>query len=1451
MYSKSFTKESPTKTPIMPQQISKSCPITNSGWSSTTTINDRTLSKNSKETLLSELSKQDSDSPMSSSRESRRKLPRKNSQASYSLRIPVSNVQSENPTILESGSSGATEMKNSTMQCLKLLPKLDTQCLNLNGSTSITSASEFKSTVHYSSATSASNLVTPRTNVSQHVLPAHTVHRRNTNAPSALTNETTPNSGVLTVQKRTPNSNGILQSTTHLPPSKTVQDSSVCDSYSKSEQTTGSRVLRVVQCNLAKSFNSQKEFLEFFHINKYDIALISEPYCGNTDVAQCVTGVDLYQYSSNSRVKTCIWIKKNSFVTLGLSEYSNSNLTAVSIKIHQRRLILASLYIEPDQDPNNTLNAVDLLLKKNENTHVIIGGDANGKHPEWGCEDSDDRGDSIASIFASNNMYSCSTGSTPTFQATRGDRVLTSIIDITYASESIVSRVKEWKVNVAACISSDHHAIEFAIEISGVVKKCTRESTYIFNNKTANWSKFHETLARSMQESWILDSTPSTPEDIDHHIHEMNRVITESCFKSMKIRGTFKPYNPFWTPELEEKKQECLRSHHRLQKLKRKGLISQEVVSEYSELKAKYSKAISKASIKNFREFCNKQGPEDVWSLTNRLIKDSPTNQPPSTLKVAESYTRTSEETGVTLLNHFYPDDSIDTLPRHEELRKYNTLLSDGTDEPPFTPDEIQEALYSMNPNRAPGHDHLTSDICSEFFTAFPGYLCNLLNSCLELGYFPKSWKDARVKILQKPGKDDYSDLSSFRPIGLLPVLGKLLEKLMIKRLTYSAQTANAWSLKQFGFREQTSTIEALHTLLTKIKDSKASKKQVLGVSLDIKAAFDNAWWPALMSRLRITKCPLNIHKLIQSYLQDRNVTLEYADSKCSKTMTKGCIQGSVCGPTFWNLILDELLELELPSGCYIQAYADDVMLVVTGNSATLVEQSTIEALSVIKNWGDGVKLRFSPAKTQAIAFTPALKNVKLTMDSQSVQMNNHIKLLGIIIDSNLNFIQHARYVIKKVTKTFKKLCKFVRPTWGVHPENVETIYRRVIEPTITYAAGVWGSAVLRESVKRILRTFQRSYAIRAIRAFHTVSAVSANALSQFMPLHLKVLEVHKIEQVKLTGVFPELPEDRTLESRVLPSSKLHPSKRIKISYSVAGSVDQVNEHASETNIYTDGSKLDSCETGAAFIILHPTGRQESRKFKLDQTCTVFQAELLALQKALDWVEKNSKTGVTIYSDSMSSLQAIQQRSNSHPLVNSIHHTLHRITQRAKIKFVWVKAHIGIPGNEAADSAAKEAAAQRRSKVYSDFPLSYAKHHIRQQMRDSWSQEYLQSVQGSATRMYFPTLESIKKFKEFHDLTFELTQVFTGHNFTNQYLHRFHIKESSTCPCDSHSEQNMQHLITQCPRYENFRYSYLGSCKELRVRPTNIVQLLSYPGLLDKFVTFVTHIVSTLKSFNA
>ncbi|XP_060801061.1 uncharacterized protein LOC132901903 [Amyelois transitella] len=470
-----------------------------------------------------------------------------------------------------------------------------------------------------------------------------------------------------------------------------------------------------------------------------------------------------------------------------------------------------------------------------------------------------------------------------------------------------------------------------------------------------------------------------------------------------------------------------------------------------------------------------------------------------------------------------------------------------------------------------------------------------------------------------------------------------------------------------------------------------------------------------------------------------------------------------------------------------------------------------------------------------------------------TIPQTDHIKILGVIIDSKLNFIQHVKYVINKATKIFKNLCKFVRPTWGVHPENVDCIYRQVIVPIITYAAGIWGSATRFYSVRQALRSFQRNFAIRAIRGFHTISAVAALALAQFPPLHLIINETFEIHHIKQTGTCNELPDDITLYPKSKVRDLLHPANRVTIKYDEATTQEDTTAliNPDAPNIFTDGSKKEDGQAGASFVVMLEGQPPIIKKFKLSRTASVFMCELYAITEALRWLINSDSIEAVIFSDSQSSLKAIQNRSNTDPLVNQIHHMLSHLSSRhTKVQFVWAKAHVGIVGNELADAAAKEAAERKTATLHNFFPLSHAKRLLRQRTLDAWQQEYVSAPQGATTKSFFSSISEIAEFRKYIKISFTITQILSGHGYHKTYLHKYRITEDDRCPCDDETPQDVRHLLEFCPIFFRTREKYTMMCLKRKIEPFKMNTMTKSEDAIKYFTEHVNNIVTHLKQIN-
>ncbi|GBP79449.1 Putative 115 kDa protein in type-1 retrotransposable element R1DM [Eumeta japonica] len=220
---------------------------------------------------------------------------------------------------------------------------------------------------------------------------------------------------------------------------------------------------------------------------------------------------------------------------------------------------------------------------------------------------------------------------------------------------------------------------------------------------------------------------------------------------------------------------------------------------------------------------------------------------------------------------------------------------------------------------------------------------------------------------------------------------------------------------KQYGFMSQRRSEDALYDLINHVKKAIESKKAVLLISLDKAVAFDNAWRPALKTQLVDKKCPSNLYQMA-----------------C-------CVQGSICGPTFWNIIIDSLLQRLTDAKVHYQAFADDVVLAFSSESSSTIENAANKAMQIVTKWGSENKLNLAPQKTQAMVLTKKLKfqNPTIQMADSQINLVEEIRVLGIIIDTRLNFRSHVAAVCKKFIAFDKRLACSAKVTWGLNSKVI------------------------------------------------------------------------------------------------------------------------------------------------------------------------------------------------------------------------------------------------------------------------------------------------------------------------------------------------------------------------------------------------------------------------------
>jgi len=193
--------------------------------------------------------------------------------------------------------------------------------------------------------------------------------------------------------------------------------------------------------------------------------------------------------------------------------------------------------------------------------------------------------------------------------------------------------------------------------------------------------------------------------------------------------------------------------------------------------------------------------------------------------------------------------------------------------------------------------------------------------------------------MIPKPGKPPH-EAASYRPISLLPVMSKLFEKLLIKRLKPVIERKNLIPNHQFGFRSKHSTIDQVHRITNSVENALEEKKVCSAVFLDVAQAFDKVWHEGLNYKLR-TILPKQYAEILESYLGERFFRIKQGGAYSElKEIKAGVPQGSVLGPVLYLLYTSDLPVLESST---VATFADDtaILAIVSSNEESTEKLQT------------------------------------------------------------------------------------------------------------------------------------------------------------------------------------------------------------------------------------------------------------------------------------------------------------------------------------------------------------------------------------------------------------------------------------------------------------------------------------------------------------------------------
>ena len=426
-----------------------------------------------------------------------------------------------------------------------------------------------------------------------------------------------------------------------------------------------------------------------------------------------------------------------------------------------------------------------------------------------------------------------------------------------------------------------------------------------------------------------------------------------------------------------------------------------------------------------------------------------------------------------------------------------------------LTQHELKDSFNSLKTGKSPGIDKYHVDVVYKLYKELSVPLTHIFSLSLKTGVFPSLLKIAKVIASFKTG--DTEDIGNYRPISILSVFSKLLERIVFERLYKFFDKLQLFFSKQFGFRKNSSIDFGIVDLTQSIQKNFEKKKYTLGVFIDFSKAFDTVDHDILINKLFSYGIKNTELKWFQSYLSNRRQCIHY-DVGITQyaNVTYGVPQGSILGPLLFIIYVNDMYKAV--NKLNVIMFADDTNLFISGKNIKEIFKSMNDQLSSINNWFKANKLSLNIDKTHYTFFVSKrqeddipLKLPELRINNEIIKRKYHVKFLGVFIDDTLSWKKHINMVEEKMSKNIGVIS---RARKYLNNAAMKSLYYAFIHPYIVFGNIAWAS-VNRTKLDKIKKLQNR--------AIRIITYSDKKASIRPIQTRLKILDVYDINLVAIT----------------------------------------------------------------------------------------------------------------------------------------------------------------------------------------------------------------------------------------------------------------------------------------------------------------------------------------------
>ena len=733
-------------------------------------------------------------------------------------------------------------------------------------------------------------------------------------------------------------------------------------------------------------------------------------------------------------------------------ERDNVDVVFASLAVGGTRLLVCSVYSPPCQS-SQLCKVLEVIENANSllNTYccagLVIIGDLNARHSRWGDKICNPAGLTVSDFLDKHSLMALSFIKENTFVCAEGGSVI-DLVMISYGlSNLFVNQYLDTEIELfTGAPNRGHLPVWTTIALGHRPDECMRQVPDFGKTK---WDKFSARLERDCE--GLLRGAALSAETLWVQIKES---MLHAKAESTPLKRRSSHSKPYWTPELSTLSLDVRTARrafkYRSTFLNRERLdLAKEVFSyELNEAKKSFLSEQARAL----------DSDTNFWKTFRRTFYPR-TNNSMGDLRVDCNTVLVSDDNKA---NALYEEIF---LGKHLERAVFDSSWKDKVDTDlhnhwsgatympeddlniPITLDEIYRAITKTKAaNKSADNDGIHPLMLTQSGPSFRRILVCLFNQVLISGKW--MWPTADVIFIRKVGKDA-SSLGGYRPISITSYVGKLLERVLERRIRVKAENDGLIPESQHGFRAGRSTGSYLFKLIGSIDHHVRLKHNVAGVFVDMQKAFDSVWHSGLLFKLKSLGINNLMLKLIGSFL-DREVRLHVNNYVSEpKSCRVGLPQGSVLSPLLFALFIDDML-----AGCKGLAlqFADDSTLLswsTTESELQLICQHDCDAIS---KWLAKWRMKANCAKSQLVCFRGNLD--PLTLSGDTINPTNSSEVLGMVIDSHLSFKDQKAKADRILCTKWNMVLPFLYS--GLSAQTARSILTKVILPKAFYNAHIW-----------------------------------------------------------------------------------------------------------------------------------------------------------------------------------------------------------------------------------------------------------------------------------------------------------------------------------------------------------------------------------------------------------